>query len=363
MRRRLLDSSSRLLLLGRGLALGRLLLLLLRRLLRCLLLLLLLLLFLLLIATVLLLFPQLVAPGLVTRDAVVGLLESGDLSRRLEVLEQVTLLMSLKLAALLHAVHALARLVAVGSFDLRRGAVGWGQTGVFHATKAGNDVEVILLDFVVLLPGAVSISTAVAKHVSLHLITVAVDALRLVVQGPVVAHHGRVNRPGVVQVGLGLVHVVMLVVVVVVEPVIRHAVVIVIVFCRLEDVRDCVLFEVEEWIPGVAIVLSMLVLFGMVLVTVMVISVARLVVEHVAGLSQIRRLVYCLCEVHHGAVHAGRLAYQVALVDELVESAHVLRRLRHGMICQHCGEAGAVLYYFNFNISCQSQLTIVRGFD
>lgn len=67
MRRRLLDSSSRLLFLGLGLALGRLLLLLLWRLLRCLLLLLLLLLFfLLLVATVLLLFPKLVAPGLVT---------------------------------------------------------------------------------------------------------------------------------------------------------------------------------------------------------------------------------------------------------------------------------------------------------
>ena len=190
MRRGLLDSSSRLLLLGRGLALGRLLLLLLRRLLRCLLLLLQLLFFLLLIATVLLLFPKLVAPGLVARDAVVGLLESGDLSRRLEVLEQVTLLMSLELAALLHAVDALARLVAVGSFDLRRGAVGWGQTGVLHAAKAGNDVEVVFLDFVVLLPCTVSISSAVAEHVSLHLITVAVHALRLVVQGPVVAHHG-----------------------------------------------------------------------------------------------------------------------------------------------------------------------------
>ena len=68
MRRGLLDSSSRLLFLGLGLALGRLLLLLFRRLLRCLLLLLLLLLlfFLLLVATVLLLFPKLVAPGLVT---------------------------------------------------------------------------------------------------------------------------------------------------------------------------------------------------------------------------------------------------------------------------------------------------------
>jgi len=70
----------------------------------------------------------------------------------------------------------------------------------------------------------------------------------------------------------------------------------------------------------------MLRVFIMMLVVVMIISVAGLVVEHVALLAQIR-----LCEIHHLAVDSGTTDI-ITLAEEIFESLRVVSRLRHGMV-------------------------------
>lgn len=97
----------------------------------------------------LLLFSEMVTLGFVSRNAVVSLVVRGNGSRRLEVLEQVLLLVSLKFATLLHSVHALARLMTHSSFDRRRVLISLLETLEVHPTEASDDVEAVLLNLVV----------------------------------------------------------------------------------------------------------------------------------------------------------------------------------------------------------------------
>ena len=66
-----------------------------------------------------LLFTKMVARGLITRDAVVGLVEGMPGGRSLEILKEILSLVHFELAALLGTVHAFAGLVMQsGSFQL-----------------------------------------------------------------------------------------------------------------------------------------------------------------------------------------------------------------------------------------------------
>ena len=168
--------------------------------------------------------------------------------------------------------------------------------------------------------------TIIGRVRELGVIEIVTHLVRLVLQLPVVRAEGRVGGPGVVKVRLGLIHVVLLVLVMVVilgrtVEMLGRSSMGPSLLRRVEATRS---FRLEEErVASAAIELSVLRILIVMLVAVMVISIARLVIEDVA----------LLLKVGLGQVQERRARQAVTLMDQVGKSTRMVRLLRHRMMC------------------------------
>ena len=224
-----------------------------------------------------LLLSQVLARGLIPRDAVVGLVESVSRRWRREVLHMVLLLMHLILTALLDAVNAFARLLvrnAHCSFPFVSVPIFLPETFIVYSSEPGLEVKTIINRSMIL--------QSILLELKLVKVTECVPLFLFMLQHPVVWQNGRISWEAPLQIAQ---------------------------FVSIDIVAVLLVLEVlvVDGVGGQGVVLLVRDVLGEDLLVVMVVCVAWLVVEDVA-------LFKIMFQIHswYAVVHGGTLVNQLS---------------------------------------------------